>query len=610
MSQQALPNGAPRMTTLAAWAFRHALRRPLGMMAVVTTMLLQIGFDVLKPWPLLILVDQVLKGEPMPAMLADAVQWLPRGSATQSLITWCVVASVVLFLAGWFLVLASSYANINFGQRLVFDLAGELFGHLQALSLRFHSRNKVGDSIRRVTADCGCVATIVKDALIPVASSLVALAVMFSIMWQLDWALTLLALAVVPCMIAVFRRYASPMLVTSYAHQQIEGEVYDAVEQTLSAMPVVQAFGCEAQAEQCFRSITERVVTAALAVADLQLRFKVLMGASTAAGTAAILWLGTIHVLDGRLSVGSILIFLSYLASLYAPLEALMYSSSTIQGAAGSARRVLEVLELDPEIKDRAGAVALPPVQGQLRLENVSFGYETDRPVLREVTLTIEPGQTVALVGATGAGKTTLASLIPRFFDPWHGRVTIDGIDLRDLRLASLRAHVGLVLQEPFLFPMTIAENIAYGNSQATREQIEVAARAANAHSFIERLPQGYDSLVGERGATLSAGQRQRLSIARAFLKNAPILILDEPTSALDAETERLLLEALERLKRGRTTIIIAHRLSTIQNADRIVVLDHGRIVESGSHAELLAARGRYAYLRDLHHGASAAVAS
>jgi len=609
MTQDKQPTAAPRMITIAIWAFRHAFRRPLGMAAVASTMLLQIGCDVLKPWPLLILVDHALKGEPMPPLLAHAVAWLPGSGPAEPLITWCVVASVVLFLAGWLLGLAASYANISFGQRLVFDLAGELFGHLQALSLRFHSHNQVGDSIRRVTGDCGCVAVIVKDALIPAAASLVTLAVMFAIMWQLDPALTLLSLAVVPCMIAVFHRYATPMLERSYAQQQIEGEAYDAVEQTLSAMPVVQAFGREEAAERCFRSITERVVAAALAAADVQLRFKVLMGAWTAAGTAAILWLGAIHALDGRLSVGSILIFLSYLASLYAPLEALMYSSSTIQGAAGSARRVLEVLAMDPEIKDRPGAVTPPPVQGQVRFENVSFGYEPNRPVLRDVTLAIEPGQTVALVGATGAGKTTLASFIPRFFDPWHGRVTIDGTDLRDLRLVSLRAQVGLVLQEPFLFPMTIAENIGYGNPQATREQIEAAGRAANAHAFIERLPQGYDSLVGERGATLSAGQRQRLSIARAFLKNAPILILDEPTSALDAETERLLLEALERLKCGRTTIIVAHRLSTIQNADRIVVLDHGRIVESGTHAELLAVHGRYAHLRDLQQGTSAAVA-
>jgi ATP-binding cassette subfamily B protein/subfamily B ATP-binding cassette protein MsbA len=594
------------MTALCAWALRRAVRRPLGLTAVLLTMLLHVGFDVLKPWPMLVLVDHVLKGEPLPALLAHGVAWLPGAATAEQLITWCVAASVVLFLASWLLGVATTYANINFGQRLVYDLAGELFGHLQALSLRFHSRNPVGDSIRRVTSDCGCVATIVKDALVPVLSSIVGVVVMFTILWQLDAALTLLALTVVPCMIAVFHRYAVPMMVRSYEQQKVEAEVYDLVEETLSAMPVVQAFGREAQAERRLRGISQRVIAAALAAVNVQLRFKVLMGASTAAGTAAILWVGSVHVLDGELSLGSILVFLSYLASLYAPLEALMYTSSTIQGAAGSARRVLEILQLDPEVKDRPDAVALPAVVGHVRLENVTFGYEPGRPVLQGVTLTIAPGATLALVGATGAGKTTLASLIPRFFDPWHGNVTIDGVDVRTVTVKSLRAQVSLVLQEPFLFPMTIAENIAYGRSHASREQIVAAARAANAHAFIERLPQGYDTPVGERGATLSGGERQRLSIARAFLKDAPLLILDEPTSALDAETEGLLLEALERLMHGRTTIIIAHRLSTIRNADRIVVLHRGRIVESGTHAELLAAQGRYAYLHGLQQGTAA----
>jgi ATP-binding cassette subfamily B protein/subfamily B ATP-binding cassette protein MsbA len=264
---------------------------------------------------------------------------------------------------------------------------------------------------------------------------------------------------------------------------------------------------------------------------------------------------------------------------------------------------VLEVLGTEREVHDRPGAVALPPVAGHVRLEDVGFGYETGRPVLCDVSLEVEPGQTVSLVGATGAGKTTLASLLPRFFDPWQGRVLIDGFDLRDVQIQSLRDQVAIVLQEAFLFPRTIAENIAYARPDASREEIEAAARAANAHAFIERLPQGYDTPVGERGATLSGGERQRISIARAFLKDAPILILDEPTSALDAATESLLLEALGRLMKGRTTFIIAHRLSTIRTADRIVVIQEGKVVESGTHEELRALQGRYAHLHNLQFG-------
>jgi ATP-binding cassette subfamily B protein/subfamily B ATP-binding cassette protein MsbA len=590
------------MGALCLWALRHAARRRLALSAVLSTMLVTIGLDLLKPWPMKILVDHVLQGDPLPDSLATAAGWLLGPFQPEDLIGWCVAATVVLFLATWLCRLCLSLLSINLGQRLVYDLAGELLGHLHRLSLRFHSRHSVGDSMRRVTGDCGCVATIVKDALLPVLTSVVSLCVMFAIMWQLDASLTLLSLLVVPCMIAVFRRYAGPMMECSYQQHEVEGEVYDVVEQTLSAIPVVQAFGRERQAEQRFRGVTRRVVEAALALASVQMRFKVLMGASTALGTAAIIWVGANHVLDGKLSVGSILVFLSYLASLYGPLEALMYTSSTIQGAAGSARRVLEILETQPEVADCPGAVALSVPQGLVRMENVTFGYEPGRPVLREVTLQVQPGQTVALVGATGAGKTTLASLIPRFFDPWNGRVTIDGMDIREVRVQSLRVQVGLVLQDAFLFPLTIAENIAYGSPHASHEKIEAAARAANAHDFIERLPDGYNTLVGQRGATLSGGERQRLSIARAFLKNAPILILDEPTSALDVKTEKLLLDALSRLLKGRTTIIIAHRLSTIRHADGIVVLHEGKVVESGTHDELIAAGGRYAYLYALQH--------
>ena len=582
------------------WVMSYALRRWLALVTVILALLCKVALDVLKPWPMLFLVDYVLQTKVMPAWAARVVESIPGPHTPNALIGWSVGATIVLFLLGWAVSLAQTCAGISLGQRMVYDLAADVFARLQQLSLRFHSRRSVGDNIRRVTADCACVATILRDALLPAASSCVSLVVMFVILWRLSPALTLLALAVVPWMAWVFHRYARPMMEGSYRQQEIEGRIYEVVEQTFSAMPAVQAFRREKLNEERFARATGDTLAAALSLTRLQLNFKILIGLATAVGTTAILWLGAKLALDGQFTIGAILLFLSYLGSLYAPLEAVMYSTSTVQGAAGSAQRVREVLTAARDVENKPGAIALPAARGQVIFENVTFGYEHDCAVLRDITLETKAGETIALVGVTGAGKSTLVSLIPRFFDPWQGRVFIDSHDLRDVTLASLREQVGIVLQEPFLFPLSIAENIAYGRPHSAMADIEAAARAARAHDFIARLPDGYRTVIGERGATLSVGQRQRLSIARALLKNSRILILDEPTSALDAETEQALLDALEHLTRDRTTFIIAHRLSTIRRAHRIVVLEAGRIVETGTYAGLLAANGIFARFHTL----------
>jgi len=484
---------------------------------------------------------------------------------------------------------------------MVFDLGADLFDHLQRLSLSFHGRHRAGDLIRRVTADTGCVRDLVLWVFLLAASSLVSLVVMFVIMWRLDATLAVLAMCVAPPLGLIMRAQSGRLTECNLRQQQRDGELMSHAERALTAIPLVQAFAREDYETRAFRRLSRRSIRAYLQTIAAQLRFKIHTGAVTTTGTAAVIAIGGLHVLDGSLTIGGLWIFLSYLSALYAPMETLAYLSSGYASAAASARRVFDVLDSQLAVREAPDAVALPPAapgaSGHIRFEDVTFGYDAARPVLNGVSLEARPGETVALVGPTGAGKSTLVSLILRFYDPQAGTVRFDGLDLRKLRIASLRDAVSIVLQEPFLFPLTVAENIAYGRPDADLAEIEQAARDANADGFIRRLPKGYDTPLGERGATLSGGQRQRLAIARALLKNAPVLILDEPTAALDATTEAAVMGAVERLTRNRTTFIIAHRLTTVRKATRIVVLDGGHVVETGTHAELVSAGGLYATL-------------
>lgn len=589
--------------TILRWLSQYPVREWHGLVALSVATMGGIALSVLQPWPMKILVDNVLQNRPLPATISRLFAMLPGDGSKTALLTWSVAGTIILFLLNWLVGLITAYLSTGFGQRMIYDLAADLFSHLQRLSLRFHHRKQLGDTIRRVTSDCSCVSTIVLGAALPLLTSICTLAAMFAVMWRLNSSLTLLSVAVVPLMLIVFKRYAEPLLERGYEQQEIEGKLYSLVEQTLSSIPVVQAYTREVENERAFAVAANNNIGAMIRTTSVQMQFKILIGLTTTLGTAGILWIGGWEVLAGHLSVGSILIFLSYLASLYAPLNQLMYTSSTIQGAAGSARRVIEILQTEHDVSDKPGAPALVEVRGHVLMENISFGYAPEQPIIKDVSLEARPGDVIAIVGPTGAGKTTVVGMVPRLFDPWTGRVVIDGKDVRDVQLKSLRRNVAVVLQDPFLFPLTMAENIAYGRPEASLKEIQDAARAANAHPFIERLPNGYDTIIGERGATLSGGERQRVSIARALLKNAPILILDEPTSALDVETESLLLQALDRLMQNRTTFIIAHRLSTIRNATKIVVLKQGRVDETGTHDELLRNQGLYAELHRIQFG-------
>jgi ATP-binding cassette, subfamily B, bacterial len=437
----------------------------------------------------------------------------------------------------------------------------------------------------------------------------ISLVWMFTLMWQLDRQLLLLAVVAVLPLLIVIKFFTGPITERTSQQERLAGEMMAVAEQTLMALPVVQAFNREELQDKRLRDLSHQSICAYMRTTKSQLKFKIGAGTITSFGTAMILVIGGVHVLQGSLTVGSLLIFLSYLSSLYAPIETLSYTQGSIISAAVAGKRVLEVLEAEDSVRESPQARALPKFsrgeRGHVRLDGISFGYEPGCPVLQGVSLEARPGEITAIVGPTGSGKSTLVSLIPRFFDPWSGRVEYDGVDLRDVRLSDLRAHISIVLQEPILLPLTVAENIAYGRPAASKTEIVAAAEAANADVFIRYLPQGYDTIISERGATLSGGERQRLAIARALLKDAPVLILDEPTSALDAQTEKLLLEALQRLMSGRTTFLVAHRLSTVRRADRIVVLKRGRVVEAGSHDELLNREGLYARFHKIQFGTS-----
>jgi ATP-binding cassette subfamily B protein/subfamily B ATP-binding cassette protein MsbA len=382
------------------------------------------------------------------------------------------------------------------------------------------------------------------------------------------------------------------------------------VHQTLTGVSVVQAFAREEDEQRRFEDLATVAIRAHQRTTLVVSLYSLGSGLAATAGTALVMWAAAMRVLDGRLTLGTALVFLAYVASLQWQLSAFATMYATLQSAGASVDRVMDVLNDDDAVHERAGATPLPAVRGNVLIEDVVFGYRPEQPVLRGVSIAAAPGDVIAIVGSTGAGKSTLVGLIPRLFDPSSGRVLIDGQDVRNVQLKSLRDQVALVLQEPFLFPISVRENIGLGRPDATQAEIEAAARAANAHDFIAALPGGYDTVIGERGATLSGGERQRLAIARAFLKNAPILILDEPTSALDAETERAIVEALHRLMCGRTTFIVAHRLSTIRDATTVVVLEDGQVVEQGPARQLLLRGGRYSQLHRLQFAESAGSAA
>lgn len=555
-----------------------------------------IGLSLLKPWPFKYIVDGVLDPSRSPETKALLAQWL--GNASPSLIIlWLCGALVVISLLWGVLNLAANFLFIKVGLQALLRLRTDLYSYLQSLPLKYHDARRSSDSSFRVAYDSQSIQTLYNKGFASVLGSLVTLISAFVIMVIMNWQLALTSIAILPFVTWAIRYFAERVRKQSTTIQESESHLLALTQEGLSQIRMVHAFGRETFEIRQFRKRAAQSLEANLKLNITSVSSSLVIGTLMAFGTALLYYVGSVQVLNGALSLGDLLVFATYLMMLYQPLEQLTYTAWALEGAAAAATRCFEILDREDDVPDMPNAHALTEITGAIALKGVGFGYTPEQPILKNINLEIAPGETVAFVGGTGAGKSTLLSLVPRFYDPTEGSVTLDGHDLRSITKKSLRSHIGMVLQDTLLFSTTIKENIAYGLPGATEEQIIEAAKRAQAYDFISKMPQGFDSTVGERGNHLSVGQRQRIGIARAFLKDAPILLLDEPTSALDPTTEHAIMETIAELMRGRTTLIITHRLATIHSLGRIVVLEHGTIAEQGTGPELLAKGSTYAKL-------------
>jgi len=558
--------------------------------------LLANAFNVLRPWPLKYIVDKLIPAAQEQAHHLTFGGFDLSGWSVPAILAFVCASMVVLHLLASFIGYAVNVITIRVGLHGLMRLRTGLYAYLHLLPLKYHDQRRSADSSFRVAYDSQSIQAFYSKGFF-IFQSVISLVTTFAAMWYFDWSIALLSLLVVPLMVLVIYFYAKRIRDQSTAFAEKESAVLTVAQEGLSSIKMVQAFGREADEVQQFQTSARESLETNLKLNATSMKSALLVGTLIAASSAAMYYVGVLHILSGKLTVGDIWYLSTLLLMLYQPLEALTHIAWAFQGAAAGVTRCFEVLDKENDVPDAPDAKALPVGKGTVAFENVSFGYNSEREILHDVNLTIEPGQTVAFVGGTGAGKSTLLSLVPRFYDPTLGRVLIDGHDLRAITKKSLRDQISIVLQDTLLFSTTIRENIAYGRPDASEEEIIEAAKRAQAHEFIMAMPDGYRSQVGERGGHLSVGQRQRLGIARAFLKNAPLLILDEPTSALDPTTEAAIMQTIEELMRGRTTLIITHRIATVHRVDKIVVLARGTIAEEGRGPELVARGGVYAGL-------------
>jgi ATP-binding cassette, subfamily B, bacterial len=583
------------MSTLRLYGevVRRMRRYGASLVAIVVALIFSSILEAAKPWPLKIVIDNVLRAEPLKP------GWFSALSRHQLLLGSCAVL-VLLYLMVGAINIVSNYVTISIGQRMVNDLRAQLFDHLQRLSIAFHRRREIGDLMVRIAYDTMSVQTMSMNGLFQTVSAGAMLAAMFYVMVRMDAVLTLAALAIIPILLVLIMSVSGTIDRLSTSARIKESRLYTVAHQALAAIHVVQAFTREAESYQQFVQSSSESLEQTLLVYVFQTIYAGGVGLLIAAGTATVIYVGAQHVMSGALTIGGLIVFITYLASLYQPVNQIFQTYGLVENAKAGLRRCLELLEIEPEVRDRPHARPLGLVRGEIDFDDVVFGYDPARPVLKGISFHANAGETVAIVGPSGAGKTTMAGLLMRFYEPQRGAIRIDKMDTRAATLSSLRRRIAMVLQPPLVLGATVRANIALGNPAASEGEIRSAIEAARLTALLARLPAGLDEPVGQGGHSLSEGEAQRLTIARALLKDAPILIMDEPTSALDAETEAMVMAAVQAAMRGRTTIVIAHRLSTIQNADRILVLRDGQIVEQGSFAELLSHDGFFSYLYNL----------
>ncbi len=591
------------------WTLRRYLRPYLPELTTAASLMTARSvFLLFAPWPLKLILDSVILRKPLPWWAAGL---LPNPLTHRfALLEYLGTALLFVGIADATLAYLGNRLLLRTGQRTVFDIRRDLFAHIQRLSLSFHRRQRAGDLMSRLGGDIQTLQNFVVGIGTGLFAHVLTMAGMVAIMLMIDWRYALVVLAAAPVLLLLVQNYATRLTKALRLARRKEGELWGKVQEVISNVHLVQAYGRETHEDDRFAEQAGLSLDATLEASELQSQFTPLIGLVMALATGVVVWYGAVQVLAGKITAGDLLVFLAYLRGLATPVRQIAKMAGVMGKSSVAAERIGDVFSAESEIREPSNPRVAISCAGSVEFRSVDFGYFPGAPVLHDISFRVESGQTIALVGSTGAGKSTLVSLISRFYDPACGQILLDGHDLREMPLAFVRNQVALVPQEVLVFHGSVWENIAYGRAGAGREDAITAAQAAGIHDRIARFPDGYDTVVGERGMTLSGGQRQCLSIARAMLRNAPIVILDEPTTGLDAKTERIVAEALRRLTEGRTTFVIAHRLATITAADRILVLERGRLVQTGTHKQLLQEEGRYRHLWISAFGGAPPIAS